>query len=124
MKVRLYCDEDTMRHAMVMALRKRGVDVLTAFEAGTTAETDERQLAFAAAQGRAIYSFNVSHFCRLHSQWLAQQRPHAGIVLARQRQFPVGEQIRRLARLMGALSAEELQNRLEFLSDWPGTTDA
>ena len=107
-----------MRHALVVGLRKRGVDILSALEAGTTKESDERQLVFAAAQGRAIYSFNVGDFCRLHSQWLAEQRAHAGIVLARQQQFPVGEQIRRLVRLVGTLSEEEMRNRLEFLGDW------
>ena len=118
MTVRLYCDEDSMRHALVSGLRKRGVDILTPLEAGTTKESDERQLAYAAAQGRAIYSFNVGDFCRLHSEWSARQQPHAGIVLVQQEQFSVGEQIRRLARLVSSLSAEEMQNRLEFLSDW------
>ena len=56
MTLRLYCDEDSMRQALVVGLRKRGVDILTSLEAGTTKETDEQQLAFAAAQGRAIYS--------------------------------------------------------------------
>ena len=107
-----------MRHALVVGLRKRGVDRLTALEAGTTKETDEQQLAFAAAQGRAIYSFNVGDFCRLHSQWLAEPRRHAGIILARQQQFPVGEQMRRVVRLVGTLSEEEMRNRLELLGDW------
>jgi hypothetical protein len=116
--VRLYCDEDTMPHALVSALRNRGLDVVTALEASMTQETDERQLTFAAAQGRAIYSFNVAHFCRLHSHWLAAQMSPAGIILARQRQFPVGEQMRRLVTLVNRLSWEDMQNRLEFLSDW------
>ncbi len=118
MSIRLYCDEDSMRHAVVMGLRKRGLDVLTALDARTTEETDDGQLAFATARGRAIYSFNVGDFCDLHSQWLSSGRFHAGIVLAHQEQFPVGEQIRRLARLVNTLSPEEMQNRLEFLSDW------
>ena len=44
-----------MRHALVVGLRKRGVDILSALEAGATKEIDEQQLAFAAAQGRAIW---------------------------------------------------------------------
>jgi hypothetical protein len=43
-----------MRHALVAALRKRGVDILTTFEAEMTEQTDEQQLAFAAAQERSI----------------------------------------------------------------------
>ena len=30
----------------------------------------------------------------------------------------VGEQMRRLLRLLGALTAEEMRNRVEFLSAW------
>ena len=118
MTIRLYFDEDSMRHALVEALRKRNVDTLTAFEAGTTEQTDEQQLEYAAARGRAIYSFNVGDFCRIHSEWLVRHKSHAGIILARQRQFSVGEQMRRLLRLIGTMSAEDMQDRLEFLSDW------
>lgn len=118
MILRLYCDEDSVQHALVLALRKRGVDILTALEAGTTKESDERQLTYASRQGRAIYSFNMGDFCRLHALWLSQQRPHAGIVVARQQHYSIGEQMRRLSRLVGQVSAEEMQNRLEFLSDW------
>ena len=118
MRVRLYCDEDSEQHGLVVALRKRGVNVLSALEAEMLGEPDDRQLAYAAVQGRAIYSFNVGDFCRLHSQWLAEGRSHAGIVLAEQQQYSIGEQMRRLVRLVNALSAEEMQNRLEFLGSW------
>jgi hypothetical protein len=118
MTVRLYCDEDSVQHALVHALRKRGVDVLIALEVEMIGEPDDRQLACAAAQSRAIYSFNVGDFCRLHSQWLAEERSHAGIILAEQQQYSIGEQMRRLVRLVNALSAEEMQNRLEFLGNW------
>jgi hypothetical protein len=118
MTIRLYCDEDSEQHALVLALRVRGVDVLTALEAEMLGESDDRQLAIAAAQGRVIYSFNVGDFCRLHAEWLAEGRSHAGIVLAQQQQYSIGEQLRRLLRLVGALSAEEMQDRLAFLSSW------
>ncbi|HQI77362.1 MAG TPA: DUF5615 family PIN-like protein [Candidatus Latescibacteria bacterium] len=118
MTIRLYCDEDSMRHALVAALRKHGLDVSTALEAGATAETDEQQLAFATAQGRVLYSHNVGDFCRLHAQWLSHGQSHAGILLAHQEQFSVGERMRRILRMADCLSAEEMRNRLEFLTDW------
>jgi len=117
-RVRLYFDEDSMRHALVEALRKRGVDILTALEAGTIEEPDADQLEYATTCGRAIYSFNVADFCQIHAQWLTERKSHAGIILARQQQYSVGEQMRRLLRLVGALSTEDMQNRVEFLSDW------
>jgi len=107
-----------MRHAFVAALRQQGVDVLTALEAGMIQQTDEQQLSFAAAQERAIYSFNVADFCRLHRDWFTERGSHSGIIVAQQHQFPLGEQVRRLARLVDAMSSEAMRNRLEFLGDW------
>ena len=118
MTIRLYCDEDSMRHALIVALRKRGVDVTTALEAGMTVESDARQLEYAAKEQRAIYSFNVGDFCQLHSQWLAEGKSHSGIILARQQQFSIGEQLRRLIKLMNAVSSDTMLDRLEFLSQW------
>ncbi|MHB1035968.1 MAG: DUF5615 family PIN-like protein [Pirellulales bacterium] len=83
MTIGLYCDEDSVRHALVLALRKRGVDIRTSLESGMNGTADEQQLAYAAAQGMAIFTFNMGDFCRLHSRWLAEQRSHAGIVVAR-----------------------------------------
>ena len=43
---------------------------------------------------------------------------HAGIVLAVQQRYSVGEQMRRLLRLISSLTAEEMRSRIEFLSAW------
>ena len=118
MMIRLYCDEDSVRHALVLSLRKRGVDIITAIESKMIGKTDEQQLAYAAAQGRAIYSFNMGHFCRLHADFLASGREHSGIVVSRQQRYNVGEQMRRLLKLVAGRTAEEMHNQLEFLSDW------
>jgi hypothetical protein len=53
--VQLYFDEDALRHALVAALRKRGIDVLTPLDVGMTQKTDEEQLQFAATQGRTLF---------------------------------------------------------------------
>jgi len=45
-------------------------------------------------------------------------RNHRGIIVAPQRQFSIGEQVRRILRLRAALSAESMVNRLEFLVNW------
>ena len=118
MSIRLYLDEDTVRHALVAALRQRGVDVISALDADMIQAADDAQLTFATGNSRTIYTFNVQDFCRLHAQWLAAGRRHAGIVVARQQQYSVGEQVRRLLKLLAVRTAEEMHNRLEFLSDW------
>jgi hypothetical protein len=43
---------------------------------------------------------------------------HAGIILAVQQRYSVGEQMRRLLRLIDTLTAEEMRDRIEFLSAW------
>jgi len=116
--IRLYFDEDSMWQALITALRARGIDAQTALEATMIERADEDHLACATAQGRVLCSFNVGDFYRLHTSYIAQHQAHAGIVLARQQQYSVGEYMRRLLRLMSHLTAEEMHNRVEFLSAW------
>ncbi len=117
-QVRVYFDADSMQRAVVVGLRARGADVTTALEAGMTDRSDEDQLEFAGSQGRVLFSFNASHFCRIHAELLANGKTHAGIVVAPQQRYSVGERVRRLLRLIAAKTAEEMRDRLEFLSDW------
>ncbi|MCI0746718.1 MAG: DUF5615 family PIN-like protein [Verrucomicrobia subdivision 3 bacterium] len=70
MQVRLYLDEDASSRSLARGLRARGIDVLTAVEAGRLEEDDPNQLDFATQQGRAIYTYNVAHFYRLHTTWV------------------------------------------------------
>ncbi len=118
MTPRLYMDEDSMDRDLVLALRARGVDVVTALEAGMLERTDAEQLEYARAQGRVLYSFNIAHYYRLHAAYLRAGKLHTGVILAQQKSYSVGEQTRRLLRLMASLSAEDLQNRVEFLNAW------
>jgi hypothetical protein len=89
----LYLDEDTIKSALIKALRNADLDVLTAAEAERLGMSDEAQLIWATEQQRVIYSFNIGDFCRLHSDFLAQSRDHAGIVLAPQQQYSIGQQV-------------------------------
>ncbi|MEX2170185.1 MAG: DUF5615 family PIN-like protein [Pirellulales bacterium] len=116
--MKLYFDEDSMDRRLVAALRARNVDIVTVNDAATMGISDERQLEFAASQARLMYSFNVRDFRVIHSHWLRIGRSHAGIVVTRQWQFGIGEQMRRLLHLINAVSAQEMQDRLEFLQDW------
>jgi hypothetical protein len=117
-QVRLYIDEDAIHREVVVGLRARGFDVLTPVEAEMVSRDDEDHLDAAATRGRAVYSFNARDFYRIHTEWVTAGRGHAGIILAEQQRYSAGEQIRRLAALVSTLSAEEMQNRVEFLSGW------
>jgi hypothetical protein len=117
-KLRLYFDEDSMSHALIVGLLARGVDVASALEAGMVERSDEEHLEYATADGRALYTFNIADFSRLHATWLGAARSHAGLILCRQQQYTVGEQMRRLLKLIAARSSEDMANRAEYLSAW------
>jgi hypothetical protein len=117
-QINIYIDEDAMDSDLVAALRSRGVIVITAFEAGLTEKSDDEQLAFATRQGCVLYTFNVSDFYRLHTEWLAAGLEHAGMILAQQQRSSVGEQLRRVLRLRATTSAVRMRNQVEFLGNW------
>jgi hypothetical protein len=118
MSIRLYFDEDTLRHSLVKALRSRGVDVITALDANMIERPDAEHLAYASGQGRVLCSSNTGDFYRLHSELLALGKSHAGIILIPQQRYSVGDQMRRILKLIALRSAADMQDHIEFLSAW------
>jgi Domain of unknown function (DUF5615) len=115
MQIRLYVDEDAMARALVRGLRARGVDVTTVLDAGMLEQDDKAQLEYATEHGCVLYTFNVGHFCQLHTQSMAQGGSHAGIIVVFRQRYAVGEQLRRLLLLISTKSAGEMRNNLQFL---------
>lgn len=118
MMIRLYCDEDSMRNSLVNALRARGMDVTTARENNMVGRPDAEHLDYATRQERVLFSFNRGDYLRLHAEYLAHGKRHAGIVLASQQQYSIGETMRRVLYLSAALTPQAMENRVEFLSAW------
>jgi hypothetical protein len=110
-----FTDEDVYG-AVATALRRAGVDAISTPETGRRGQSDESQLAWAAAEGRVLITFNVAHFAELHAIWMRHGRRHAGIVVSGQR--PIGDMVRRLLHLADTLDADSMGDRLEFLGDW------
>ncbi len=115
---KLYIDEDAMDADLVAALRSRSVTVITALDAGLTGKPDEEQLTVATTHDCVLYSFNVSDFHRLHTQWIRAGREHGGMILAQQQRFSLGEQLRRILLLRATVKAMKMRNQIEFLSNW------
>ncbi len=113
--IRLYTDEDVYG-SVAGKLREGGLDSVSTPEANRLGESDASQLEWAAKQGRVLLTFNVAHFTRLHDDWIARSRNHAGIIVSTQR--PIGDLLRRVRALAYSLGAEEMRDRLEFLSNW------
>ena len=117
-RIRLYLDEDAMQYALVIALRARRVDVLTASDCGMVNRSDQEHLRHASSDGRVLYSFNIRDYSLLHERWLANGQEHSGIIVSVQQRYSVGEQLRRLLHLRNRKPAVEMLSRLEYLSTW------
>jgi predicted nuclease of predicted toxin-antitoxin system len=107
-RVKFYLDEH-VHPAVAAGLRRRDVDVLTMREAEMRSATDIEHLGLAMRTERVMFTQD-DDFLRLH----AQGKTHAGIVYVRQ-QTPIGQIVRGLLLIYQLLSADEMQNRLEFL---------
>jgi predicted nuclease of predicted toxin-antitoxin system len=107
-RVKFYTDEHVAK-AVVAGLRRRGVDVLTAPDAGLHPADDNRHLALAVQQSRVIFTQDAD-FLRLHAAGV----PHCGIVYAPQH-TPVGHIVRSLMLIYDVLSPEDMLNHVEFL---------
>ncbi len=115
---RFYFDEDSAEKALVETLRARGVEVCVPFEVGLLEANDPEQLHWCIRNHRVLITSNIDDFYHLHSELLRQNQSHSGIVVIQQQSLSIGDRMRRLIKLWSALSAEEMVNRIEFLSHW------
>jgi hypothetical protein len=114
-KICLYIDEDASRKSFVSALRDLNLDLVTTSEAGNLGLDDSEQLIWAINHNRAIYTFNVQDYCRLHKMYMSEGRQHGGIIVVPRQSYSVGEQLRGLQKLISSISLEEMKNQLVFL---------
>jgi predicted nuclease of predicted toxin-antitoxin system len=106
--IKFYTDEH-VASAVVKGLRERGVEVMTAAEAGLRGASDEVHLAHARAERRVLVSHDAD-FLRLH----AAGTEHPGIAYSPQT-LPVGDLIRALMLLVQVLESDDMINHVEFL---------
>ena len=107
-RIKFYMDEHVPR-AVTEGLRRRGVEVLTAQDAGMMTAEDEQHLVLALGEGRVIFTQDAD-FLRLH----AAGRPHAGIVYAPQG-TAVGTIVRSLMLVFDVLTPEDMPSHVEFV---------
>jgi hypothetical protein len=113
--IKIFTEED-VQAAVAVQLRAAGFDAIATPEANRLGESDPSPLLWAAQQLRMLATYNVSDFVRIYHEWINQGLHHAGIVVSRQR--PIGDLLRRLLHLARTLSAEEMEDRLEYLCNW------
>ena len=115
--IRFYADEQVAK-AVATGMRLRGIDMMTAVEAGMLGRSDEEQLAFAISQWRVIFTQDRD-FLKL----AAQGRSHLGIVYAPQNtaighvvpEARFQHDVRGLLQVHHSLTAAEMIDRVEFI---------
>jgi len=116
--VRLYLDRH-ITPRLAIDLRGRVFDVQTTQEAGKDTSSDEDQLPYATANGRAILTYNIRDFAPLHEQWQTDGRPHAGVIVSQQlggREY--GVLLRRTLRLLNHFTADEMVTNFVHLEQF------
>lgn len=100
--------------AVTVALRLRGIDVLTAQEDGSAELDDPRLLQRATELGRILVSQDAD-LLREGTALLSQGAAFAGIVYAHQLRVTIGEMVADLDVIAKTTSAEEWRGRIEYL---------
>jgi hypothetical protein len=113
---KLHLNENLSQHLAAELRTRYGCDVTSSQELQMVSDPDAVQLIYAASQQRAILTFNVKDFVPLHELYIAEGREHWGIILSNQQ--PIGVLVRRLVRLLNAMSAEELRNQVIWLNEF------
>ena len=114
--MKLYLDEDISPKVSEILI-KRGMDAVSAHETGMLEASDDDQLAFAAAKGRAMVSRNRDDFITLTVQFFEGLKPHKGLIIV-PHTIP-GYEFSKLATLLMKYSKEHPQDlasyTIEFL---------
>jgi predicted nuclease of predicted toxin-antitoxin system len=108
-RIRFQLDEH-ITPAVARALRQRGIDVITAHEAGLLGVSDSQHLDHAHAEGRVVVTQDAD-FLRLHHK----QQPHSGITYCKQRTRSIGQIVASFVLIYEVLDPAEIRGRIEFL---------
>jgi predicted nuclease of predicted toxin-antitoxin system len=111
--MRLYTNE-SVPVAIAEGLKRRGVDVVSARDAGNLGLTDEQQLAYAHAQNMVLFTHD-DDFLKIAHDLAAAGQQHSGIIYVHPQKLGIGQSIRRLKVIIELLTEDDLLNHIEFL---------
>ncbi|HLC19491.1 MAG TPA: DUF5615 family PIN-like protein [Candidatus Nanoarchaeia archaeon] len=107
MQPKFYTDENV--HVVIAkGLKKRGIDIITARDAGMLNKEDSTQLFFAKQQNRVIVTHDTDFL------ELVGNTSHTGLIFFTQ-QLSIGEAIEAIEQVYLEYSADDLMNTVLFL---------
>lgn len=94
-------------------LREQRFDVIHVNEVDLVGTPDDKIMAYAAGEHRAVVTFNIRDFIPLAVQYYEGGKEHYGLVFSNQ--LSRGELQRRVIKLLKSVTAEELMNAVRYL---------
>jgi hypothetical protein len=113
MSVPIYLDHN-VNPRVAAALRRHGVDCLTAYEDGSATLRDEPLLDRVLTLGRVLYTQD-SDFLEIGARWQREGRTFAGIAYAQQGRLSIGELIEQLLLIGLASNPDDWQDTIRYL---------
>lgn len=95
-------------------LRHRRIDVVTAFEQGTSAWDDESLLRYSWEQSRCFVTLDTD-FLKITSDWLENGTEFSGVVFIHQRVTSLGEIVEDLNLIAETFTQDELRNQIFYV---------
>ena len=103
-----------VHRSITEGLRRRGIDVLTAFEDGKEEADDEALLERATARDRILVSQD-DDLLRIATRWQGSSREFTGVVYAIQQRIDIGGTIEYLELIAHLKTADEMRNSVEYV---------
>ncbi len=107
--LRFYLDEN-IQVVIAEQLKRRGIEAVTVRDLGLLGDDDASHLERAARMGFVLCSHDTDY-----AQLASSGIEHAGIIIGQQDRHLIGDWVRGLTLYHAVYTAEEMQNRLEFL---------
>jgi len=111
--IALYMDVHVPQ-AIANQLRRRGVDVLTAFDDETQELSDEQLLVRATQLNRVLFTQDI-RFRILAETWQAEGKQFSGLIFGHQLGGTIGQFVRDLELIAEASEPDEWLNTVEYI---------
>ena len=105
----VFYTNESVNIAVAEGLKRRGVKVITARDAGNLGLSDEEQLEYARQKGMVIVTHDDDFLT------FSAELEHKGIVFLHQQKYSIGDMIRNLKLLWDVVEQKDIKNHVEFL---------
>ena len=113
MSVALYMDHH-VPSAVTAGLRRRGVDVLTAYEDGMATADDEAMLQRATELERSVFTQDED-FLVIASDWQRIGREFSGVIFGSQQSLSIEQVIQDLELIVKTSDSKQMRNGVQFI---------